>query len=115
MKHLVVCLSAVVLCCLQAAAQPATGPSAARLAAPVADFPRPEKLTIGYLPVIYHAQVFGAQEQGWLDELGVKHIEFLRFPSGTPFLQAIAARQVDIGYISMADLLCLGHGMIQIQ
>ena len=109
MKHLVVCLSVVVLCCLQAAAQPVTGPSAARPAVPAADFPRPEKLTIGYLPVIYHAQVFGAQEQGWLDELGVQKIDFLRFPSGTPFLQAIAAGQVDIGYIGVGPVIIAGH------
>jgi sulfonate transport system substrate-binding protein len=78
-------------------------------ATPAADIARSEKLTIGYLPVIFHAQIFGAQEKGWLDELGVKHIEFLRFPSGTPFLQAIAVGQVDIGYIGIGPVIIAGH------
>jgi NitT/TauT family transport system substrate-binding protein len=69
--------------------------------------PSPE--AIGNLPVIFHAQVFGAQEQGWLDELGVRHIEFLRFPSGTSFLHAIAAGQVDIAYVGAGPLLIAGH------
>lgn len=55
MKPMAVFVSIViVLCCLQAA-QPVTGSSAAPLAMPAADFSRPEKLTIAYLPVIFHA------------------------------------------------------------
>jgi ABC-type nitrate/sulfonate/bicarbonate transport system substrate-binding protein len=69
--------------------------------------PSPE--AIGNLPVIFHAQIFGAQEQGWLDELGVTSIKFLRFPSGTPFLQAIATGQVDIAYVGVGPLLIAGH------
>jgi NitT/TauT family transport system substrate-binding protein len=72
-------------------------------------FPRPEKLTVGYLPVIFNSQIFGAQEKGWLDELGVPKIEFLRFTSGTPFLQAIAAGQIDIGYIGVGPVIIAGH------
>ena len=68
-------LVAVVLCFAQAAAQPA------RRVTPAPDFPHPEKLTIGYLPVIFHGQVFGAQEKGWLNELGVPKIDLLRFTS----------------------------------
>jgi NitT/TauT family transport system substrate-binding protein len=110
MKPRVIFMSAaIVLCLLQAVAQPATGPSAARQATPAADFPRPEKLTIGTLPVIFHGQIFGAQEQGWLDELGVQHLEFLRFTSGTPFIQAMAAGQVDIAYVGIGPLIIAGH------
>ncbi len=109
MKPMAVFVSVVmVLCCLQAA-QPVPGSSAVRLAMPAADFPRPEQLTIAYLPVIFHAQVFGAQEQGWLDELGVRHIEFLRFTSGIPLLQAMAAGQVDIAFDGIGPLLIAGH------
>jgi len=90
-------------CFSQAAAQPA------RQGTPAPDFPRPEKLTIGYLPVIFHGQVFGAQEKGWLNELGVPKIDFLRFTSGTPFLQAIAAGQVDIGYIGVGPVIIAAH------
>src|SRR6266511_4996394 len=109
MKPMAVFVSVVmVLCCLQAA-QPVPGSSAVRLAMPAADFPRPEQLTIAYLPVIFHAQVFGAQEQGWLNELGVRHIEFLRFASGIPLLQAMAAGQVDIAFDGIGPLLIAGH------
>ena len=78
-------------------------------AQPAPDFPRPEKLTIGYLPVIFHGQLFGAQEKGWLNELGVPKINLLRFTSGTPFLQAIASGQVDIGYIGVGPVIIAGH------
>jgi len=85
----------VMLWVLQAAAQPA--------------FPRPEKLTIGYLPVIFHAQISGAQEMGWLDELGVKDIEFVRFTTGIPMLQAMAAGQVDVFYDGIGPMIIAGH------
>jgi NitT/TauT family transport system substrate-binding protein len=85
----------VALCVLTAAAQPG--------------FPRPEKLTIAYLPVIFHAQLFGAQEKGWLDELGVKQIELMRFSTGIPLLQAMAAGQVDIAFDGIGPLIIAGH------
>jgi ABC-type nitrate/sulfonate/bicarbonate transport system substrate-binding protein len=69
--------------------------------------PSPE--AIGNLPVIFHAQIYGAQEQGWLDELGVRRIEFLRFPAGTPVLQAMATGQLDIAYVGAGPLLIAGH------
>jgi NitT/TauT family transport system substrate-binding protein len=101
MKPLVVALSIVImLSCLQAMTP------AASLAA---NFPRPEKLTIGTLPVIFHAQISGAQEQGWLDELGVPKIEFLRFTSGIPLLQAMAAGQVDIAFDGIGPLIIAGR------
>jgi len=78
-------------------------------AQPAPNFPRPEKLTIAYLPVIFHAQVFGAQEKGWLNELGVPKIEFLRFTSGIPLLQAVAAGQVDIAYDGIGPVIIAGH------
>ncbi len=109
MKPMAALVSVVILLCWLQAAPPAIGPSAVRLAMPAADFPRPEKLTIAYLPVIFHAQVFGAQEQGWLDELGVRHVEFLRFTSGIPLLQAMAAGQVDIAFDGIGPLLIAGH------
>ena len=109
MKPRVIFMTVVVLCCLWAGAQPTSWSVAAQLGTPAADFPRPEKLTIGNLLVIFHAQGFGAYEKGWLDELGVKQIEFLRFSSGTPFLQALAAGQVDIAYIGVGPLIIAGR------
>ncbi|MBM2836914.1 MAG: transporter substrate-binding protein [candidate division NC10 bacterium] len=85
----------VALCVLPAAGQPA--------------FPRPEKLTIGYLPVTFHAQIFGAKEKGWLDELGVKDVEFVRFTTGIPMLQAMAAGQIDVFYDGIGPMLIAGH------
>jgi NitT/TauT family transport system substrate-binding protein len=108
-KPTVACISIAVVLGLLQVAPPATGTSAAQHAAPTADFPRPEKLTIAYLPVIFHAQVFGAREQGWLNELGVQQIEFLRFTSGIPLLQAMAAGQVDIAFDGIGPLLIAGH------
>ena len=94
---------AAVLSALPAGAQPA--PS----------FPRPEKLTIAYLPVIFHAQVFGAEEKGWLSELGVPKIEFLRFTSGIPLLQAIAAGQVDVALDGIGPVIIAGHRRLPVK
>jgi len=86
----------------------AVGVASPRPARPLRDVaPSPE--AIGRLPAIFHAQIFGAQEKGWLDELGVKRIEFLCFPAGTPVLQAMATGQVDIAYVGVGPLLIAGH------
>src|SRR2546426_4544003 len=90
---------AVLLSVLPVAAQTAARPS----------FPRPEKLTIAYLPVIFHAQLFGAQEKGWLDELGVPKVELMRFTSGIPLLQAIAAGQIDVAFDGIGPVIIAGH------
>jgi NitT/TauT family transport system substrate-binding protein len=84
-------------------------PAAAQPAAGRPSFPRPEKLTIAYLPVIFHAQLFGAQEKGWLDELGVPKIELMRFTSGIPLLQAIAAGQIDVAFDGIGPVIIAGH------
>src|SRR6266446_1503813 len=99
MKRRIVSISVVVvvvvLCFLQAAAQPA---------------PLPEKLTIAYVVGnLYLGQFAGAQEKGWFNELGVKQIDFLRFTSGIPMMQAIAAGQVDIAYIGAGPVIIAGH------
>src|SRR5687767_13931735 len=91
---------AIVLSCLQAL-WPAAGLAA--------DFPRPQKLAIASLMNIGAMQFGAAQEKGWFVELGVPSMELLRFTSGAPMLQAIAAGQVDIAYIGVGPLLVAGH------
>jgi hypothetical protein len=72
---------AIVLLFVQAAAQPTLKPLSAQLAASAGDFPRPQVLTMGNLPVIFHAQGFWAQEQEWRDQVRVSSIEY---PEVTP-------------------------------
>jgi NitT/TauT family transport system substrate-binding protein len=109
MKFIVVFVSVVMVLTFLQLAQPAAGSSAARQAAPAADFPRPEKLTIGYLPIIYITQFAAALDQGWFDELGVPNIEFLRFTTGLPMLQGMATDQIDITYIGIGPVIIAGH------
>jgi NitT/TauT family transport system substrate-binding protein len=109
MKFIVVSASVVMVLSFLQSAQPAAGASVARQAAPAADFPRPEKLTIGYLPIIYMTQFAAALDQGWFDELEVPNIEFLRFTTGLPMLQGMATDQIDIAYIGIGPVLIAGH------
>ena len=110
MKPLVLTMFVVVLAFfLQAAAQPVSKPIAVGRLTPVADIPGAAKLNIGYITNIFITQFAGAREKGWYDELGVKHIEFLRFTSGNPMLQAIAAGQMDIAYIGSGPVVTAAH------
>jgi hypothetical protein len=77
MHSVVVSISiAIVLLFVQAAAQPTPKPLSAQLAASAGDFPRPQVLTMGNLPVIFHAQGFWAQEQEWREQGPVPSIEY---------------------------------------
>jgi NitT/TauT family transport system substrate-binding protein len=111
MKPMVITMSVIVLALgfLQAAAQPVSKPIAVEWVTPVTDVPRPAKLNIGYITNIFITQFAGVREKGWYDELGVKHIEFLRFTSGSPMLQAIAAGEIDIAYIGSGPVVTAAH------
>src|SRR3989442_949829 len=99
MKRRIVSISVVVVVVVR---------SSRRAGAPPA--PRPEKLTIAYVVGnLYLGQFAGAQEKGWFNELGVKQIDFLRFTSGIPMMQAIAAGQVDISYIGAGPVIISGQ------
>jgi NitT/TauT family transport system substrate-binding protein len=72
-------------------------------------FPRPEKLTLGYIPVAFLMHFAAADEKGWFrDDLGVQ-VEYVSFPTGVPLLQAVAAGEIDIAYIGVGPALTLAH------
>jgi len=90
----------VALCFLPAGAQPT----------------RPEKLTVAYVASnVYLGQFAGAQEKGWFNELGVKQIDFQKFTSGIPMMQAIAAGQIDVAYIGAGPVLIAGHQNVPVK
>jgi acyl transferase domain-containing protein/NAD(P)H-dependent flavin oxidoreductase YrpB (nitropropane dioxygenase family)/ABC-type nitrate/sulfonate/bicarbonate transport system substrate-binding protein/NAD(P)-dependent dehydrogenase (short-subunit alcohol dehydrogenase family) len=78
-------------------------------------FARPAKLSIGYIPMMNMIQLAVADEQGWFrDELGVE-IGYVRFTSGAPMLEAVAAGQLDVAYIGTGPVITAAHQALPVK
>ncbi len=72
-------------------------------------FARPSKLTVGYIGTITVMQVGAVQQKGWFQEQLGMPVQYIRFTSGTPLLQALAAGQVDVAYLGFGPALTAVH------
>ena len=65
-----------------------------------------KKITIGYQPSTHQTAAMVAAEKGWwkddLNKFGIEEVEFLKFPSGPPEMQAMKAGELDIAYVGVA-------------